>query len=150
MQISVKCWEKRKPDENSKAGYTLIVSRVSACSCIISWTILWDCEQITIHFSQYYRFRSFLILRETWRETCLIVLFDISWKYRSSGENGETRDEKNDWRNDLQNVIYTLLISLGLPTFFHVLFNLTIKCIAGLIGLWKYFAISKRFWVNYE
>ncbi len=85
------------------------------------WTISWDCEPITIHFSQYRDFgylwfcekldeklallssltfrerrnakweKWSLILQETWRETCLIVLFDISWKYRSSGENGEMR-----------------------------------------------------------
>ncbi len=45
----------------SKAGYTLIVSRISTCSCTISW----DCEPITIHFSQYRRFCLSLILRET-------------------------------------------------------------------------------------
>ncbi len=52
-----------------KAGYTLIVSRVLIRSCPISWTISWDCEPITIHLSQYHRFHSSLILRETWRET---------------------------------------------------------------------------------
>ncbi len=98
-----------------------IISRVSACSCTISWTISWDCEPITIYFSQYRRFRSSLILQET----CLIVLFDISWKYRSSGGNGKTRNEKNGWRDGLRNAIYTLLISLVLPTFFCVLANLT-------------------------
>ncbi len=112
---------------NCKAGYTLIVPRISACSCTISWTILWDCEPITIHFSQYRRFQSSLILRETWRETCLIVFFDISWKYRSSGENSETQGEKNYWRDGLRNAIYTLLISLVSPTFFRVLVNLTIS-----------------------
>ncbi len=30
--------------------YTLIISRISACSCTISWPISWDCEPITIHF----------------------------------------------------------------------------------------------------
>ncbi len=109
---------------NAKAGYTLIVS---TCSCTILWTISWDCKPITIHFSQYRRFRSPLILRETLQETCLIVLFDISWKYRSSGENGKTRDEKNDWRDGLWNAIYTLIISLISPTFFRVLVNLTIS-----------------------
>ncbi len=89
---------------SSKAGYTLIVSRVSTCLC----TILWDCEPITIHFSQCNRFRSFLILRET----CRIILFDVSWKYQLPGENGETWDEKNYWRDGLQNAIYTLLIYL--------------------------------------
>ncbi len=84
-------------------------------------------EPITIHFSQYRRFHSSLILWETWWETCRIVLFDVSWKYRSPGENGEMRDEKNDWRDDLQNANYTLLISLVLPTFFRVLVNLTIS-----------------------
>ncbi len=49
-----------------KAGYTFIVSRISPCSCTISWTISWDCEPITIHFSQYCQFRSSLILRESW------------------------------------------------------------------------------------
>ncbi len=117
---------KNKP-QNPLAGYILIVSCVSACSYTILWTILWDCEPITTHFSQYRQFWSSLILQETWRETCLIVLFDISRKYRSSGENGETRDEKNDWRDGLWNAIYTLLISLFLPTFFHVLVNLTIS-----------------------
>ncbi len=58
------------------AGYTLIISHVWTRPCTISW----DWEPITIHFSQYHRFRSSLILRETWQETCRIVLFDISWK----------------------------------------------------------------------
>ncbi len=106
-----------------KAGYTLIISRISTCS----YTILWDCQPITTHFSQYTWFRSSLILRETWQETCHIILFDISWKYRLPGENGETRDEKNDWRDCLRNAIYTLLVSLISPTFFCVLVNLTIN-----------------------
>ncbi len=55
------------------------------------------------------------------------LLFDILWKYRLSGENGKTRDEKNDWRDGLQNAIYTLIVSLILPTFFRVLINLTIS-----------------------
>ncbi len=110
-----------------KAGYTLIISLVSTCLCTISWTMSWDCEPITIHFSQYLRFRSSLILRETWWETCPIVLFDILWKYWSSGENSETRDEKNDWRDGLWNAICTLLISFFSPTFFPVLVNLTIS-----------------------
>ncbi len=103
----------------SKAGYTLIVSHDSICLSTISW----DYEPITVHFSQYRRFHSSLIL---W-ETCPIVLFDVSWKYQSPGENGETRDEKNDWRDGLRNATYTLLISLILPTFVHVLGNLTIS-----------------------
>ncbi len=58
--------------------------------------------------SQYHRFHSALILRET----CHIVLFNISWKYRSSGENGETPDEKNDWRDGSQNaILYTSCFS---------------------------------------
>ncbi len=44
-----------------------------------------------------------------------------------TGENSETRDEKNDWRDGLRNAIYTLIFSLILPTFFHVLVNLTIS-----------------------
>ncbi len=110
-----------------KAGYTLIISHILTCLCTISWTISWDCEPITIHFSQYCRFHSSLILWETWRETCRIVLFDVLWKFRSLGENGETWDEKNVWRNDLRNAIYTLLVSLILPSFFHFLVNLTIS-----------------------
>ncbi len=55
------------------------------------------------------------------------LLFDVSWKYWLPGENGETRDEKNDWRDGLQNAIYTLIVSLILPTFFRVLVNLTIS-----------------------
>ncbi len=47
--------------------------------------------------------------------TRTVLLFDISWKYRSPDENGEMRDEKNDWRDSLQNAIYTPLVS---PTFF--------------------------------
>ncbi len=110
-----------------KVGYTLIISRILTCSCTILWSISWDCEPITIHFSQYHWFCSSLILQETWRETCRIVLFDVSWKYRSPGKNGEMRDEKNDWRDGLRNAIYTLLVSLISPTFFHVLVNLTIS-----------------------
>ncbi len=56
-----------------------------------------------------------------------IVFLDSLWKYRSPGENGETRDEKNDWRGSLRNAIYTVLIFLVSPTFFHVLVNLTIS-----------------------
>ncbi len=112
-----------------KGGCTLIISRVSTCSCTISWTILWDCEPIAIHFSQYHQFCSSLILRETWWETCHIALFDILWKYQSPGENGETRDEKNDWQDGLQNVIYILLVSLVSPTFFRFLVNLTISVV---------------------
>ncbi len=55
------------------------------------------------------------------------LLFDVSWKYRLSGKNGETRDEKNDWRDGLQNAIYKLIVSLISPTFFHILVNLTIS-----------------------
>ncbi len=55
------------------------------------------------------------------------LLFDVSWKYRLSSENSETWYEKNDWRNGLQNAIYTLIIPLISPTFFHVLVNLTIS-----------------------
>ncbi len=44
-----------------------------------------------------------------------------------TGENGETRDEKNDWRDGLRNAIYTLIVSLISPTFFRVLVNLTIS-----------------------
>ncbi len=58
---------------------------------------------------------------------CRLVLFDISTKFRSPGENGETRDEKNDWRNGIQNAIYTLLVSLVSPTFSRVPVNLTIS-----------------------
>ncbi len=81
---------------DAKAGYTLIVSRISTCLCTISWTISWDCEPITIHFSQYRRFRSSLILRETWQETfpisylanyTLIVKLTRMWK-----NVGEMRD----------------------------------------------------------
>ncbi len=43
-----------------KAGHTLIISHFSTCSCTISW----DCEPITIHFSQYHRFRSSLMFCE--------------------------------------------------------------------------------------
>ncbi len=57
---------------------------------------------------------------------CPYPLFDISWKYRLSGENGETQDEKNDGRDGLRNAIYTLIVSLILPTFFHIFINLTI------------------------
>ncbi len=112
-----------RPDAWTKADYTLIISCISTCSC----NVLWDCEPITMHISRYRQFRSSLILRETWRETCCIVLFHISWKYQEPGENSETRDEKNDWRDGLRNAIYTLLISLVLPTFFHILLNLTIS-----------------------
>ncbi len=55
------------------------------------------------------------------------LLFDVSWKYRLSSVNGETRDEKNDWRDGLRNAIYTLIVSLISPTFYHVLVNLTIS-----------------------
>ncbi len=51
-------------------------------------------EPITIHFSQYRQFRSSLILWETWREACPIILFDVLWKYRLSGENSIMWDEK--------------------------------------------------------
>ncbi len=55
------------------------------------------------------------------------LLFDVAWKYRLSSENGETRDEKNDWRDGLRDAIYTLIGSLILPTFCCVLVNLTIS-----------------------
>ncbi len=42
--------------------------------------------------------------------------------------NGETRVEKNDWRDGLQNVMYTLLVS---PTFFCRSRQFYDKCIAG-------------------
>ncbi len=106
-----------------KAGYTLIVFRVSTSLRTISW----DCAPITIHFSQYRQFHSSLILRETWQEICHIVFFDILWKYRSPGKNGETQDEKNDWRGGLRNAIYTLPVSLISSTFFLVLVNLMIR-----------------------
>ncbi len=35
--------------------------------------------------------------------------------------------EKKDWRDSLWNATYTLLVSLILPTFFHVLVNLSIS-----------------------
>ncbi len=54
-------------------------------------------------------------------------LFDVLWKYRLSGENGEMRDKKNDCWDGLRNAIYTLIISHISPTFFHVLVNLTIS-----------------------
>ncbi len=59
---------------------------------------------------------------------CRLILFDVLSKYRSPGENGETRYEKNDWRDGLRNAIYTILVSLILPIFSRVLD----KCIAGL------------------
>ncbi len=52
---------------------------------------------------------------------------DVSWKYRSLGDNDEMRNEKNDWRDGLQNAIYTLLLSLASTTFFRILINLTIS-----------------------
>ncbi len=55
------------------------------------------------------------------------LLFDVSWKYRLSGKNSETWDEKNYWRDGLRNAIYTLIVSLISPTFFHILVNLTIS-----------------------
>ncbi len=119
--------EMRKMYSQPKAGYTLIISRVSIRLCTISWTISWDWEPIILHFSQYRRFRSPWILRETWWETCHIVLFNISWKYHSPGENSDTQDEKNDWRYGLRNVIYTFLVSLVTLSFFRILINLTIS-----------------------
>ncbi len=78
----IKPWKKNFPTYSvlEKSAYhlivaisvelpTLIISRVSTCSCTISWTTSWDCKPITIHFSQYSRFYSSSILRETWRET---------------------------------------------------------------------------------
>ncbi len=53
----------------------------------------------------------------------------VSSKYRSPGENGKTRDEKNDWRDGLRNAVYTLLVSLFSPTFSRVLVNLTISVV---------------------
>ncbi len=122
------CWVSRRIYH--KAGHTLIVSRISTCSCTFLWTILCDCEPVTIHFSQYHRFCSSLIL---W-ETCPIVLFGVLWKYRSPGENGEMQDEKNDWWDGLRNAIYTLLGSLVLPTFFHILVNLRIRYFLENVG----------------
>ncbi len=106
-----------------KVAIRLSFLAFQTCSCTISW----DCEPITIHFSQYRQFRSSLILRGTWQETCCIVHFGILWNYQSPGENGEMRDKRNDWRDSLQNGIYTLLVSLILPTFFCVFVNLTIS-----------------------
>ncbi len=56
-----------------------------------------------------------------------VVHNDLLFKDRLSGENGEMRDEKNDWRDGLGNAIYTLIVSLILPTFFRVLVNLMIS-----------------------
>ncbi len=58
---------------------------------------------------------------------CHLVPFDVSSKYRSPSKNGEMRDKKNDWRDDLRNAIHTLLVSLVSPTFSRVLVNLTIS-----------------------
>ncbi len=52
---------------------------------------------------------------------------NLTRKYRLSGKNGKTRDEKNDWRDGLRNAIYTLIVSLISPTFFHILVNLAIS-----------------------
>ncbi len=108
------------------AGYTLIVSRISTCSCNILWTILWDCEPITIHFSISPISFIFDSARNLMRNFPYL-LFDVSWKYRLSGENGKMRDEKNDWRDGLRNAIYTLIVSLILPTFFRILVNLMVS-----------------------
>ncbi len=84
------------------------------------------------------------------------LLFDVSWKYRLSGENGETRDEKNDWRNSLQNAIYTLIVSLVSPTFFSRSRQFDDKCKAGFSLLrWLYtyhfscFDMFVHYFVNY-
>ncbi len=55
------------------------------------------------------------------------LLFNVSWNYRLSGENGETWDEKNDWRDGLRNAIYTLIVSFISLTFVHILVNLTVS-----------------------
>ncbi len=73
-----------------KAGYTLFISCISTYSCTILWIVSWDCELISIHFSQYRRFCSSLILWETWREACRIVLgrvgkISIAWRERRNG-----------------------------------------------------------------
>ncbi len=83
----------------SKAGYTLIVSRVSTCSC----TILWDCEPITIHFSQYRRFCSFLILWEIWRET-----FPISSLTLRENTDCLTRTAKREMRKMIGEMVYKM------------------------------------------
>ncbi len=59
-----------------------------------------------------------------------------------AGENGEMRDEKNDWRDGLRNAIYILLISLVSPSFFRVFSKFDNKCIAGLSFLFLKVLIS--------
>ncbi len=86
-----------------RAGYTLIVSRVSTCSCTISWTTLWNCELITIHFSQYRRFRSSLILWETWRET-----FPISSLTFCENTNCLARTAKCEMRKMIGEMVYKM------------------------------------------
>ncbi len=57
------------------------------------------------------------------------LLFDVSWKYRLSGE---MRDEKNNWQDGLQNAIYTIMVS----HFANILSRsrqFDDKCIAGFI-----------------
>ncbi len=109
-----------------KAGYTLIVSRISTCLHTISWTTSWDCEPITIHFSQYHRFCSSLILRETWRET-----FPISslWRFVKIPtvwlEQRNARWEKWLARWFTKCHLYTYRFSHFANIFSH-------KCIAGL------------------
>ncbi len=88
---------------NCKAGYTLIVSRVSTCSCTISWTTSWDCEPITIHFSQYRRFCSPLILRETWRET-----FPLSFLTFRENTDCLTRMAKREMRKNIGKMVYEM------------------------------------------
>ncbi len=109
--------------------YTYCFSHFT-CSCTILWTISWDCKPVTMHFLQYHRFCSYSILWETWRETCHIIFFVVAWKYRLPGKNGKTRDEKNDWRDGLQNAIHTLLVS---PIFFSHSRQFDDKCLAGFM-----------------
>ncbi len=104
-RVSLFSADSRYFHETWKAGYTLIISRVSTCSCTILWTTLWDCEPITIDFSQYHRFHSSLILRETWRET--FPIFSLTFR-----ENTDclARMAKCEMRKIIGKMVYECLL----------------------------------------
>ncbi len=61
---------------------------------------------------------------------CRLVLFDVSSKYRSPGDNGKMRDEKNGWRDGLLN-LFTSRFS-HFADIFSCSRQFDDKCIAGL------------------
>ncbi len=151
MQFSWKLWEIFLQTElNFFLNWVKFCWRLNE----IFLTTEWNCLKLDIHISFLAFWHVCALLRELFCEIANQSLYTSpniadfiylwfcekldekfvplsSLKFRENNDHlREWRNaswEKNDWRDRLRNVIYTLLGSLVSPTFFRVIVNLTIS-----------------------